>query len=105
MAHTPNPLRIKPHHFGFMIRDEKDNVAWVQGKSKVSAANARLIVKAVNSFEAMRDALIDAAELMQSHSDACNCEGQFGDCGKCRDRILAKSIINAALALADKEQP
>ena len=60
------------------------------------AANAALIVQAVNSYDAMREALEQAATMI--NSEYCTHDGRCGNKPEC-----AAQFCYAALALAGKE--
>ena len=107
-AASPRPWGESPHvhNMGKMIvaNDCRDEIAFVYGASEANAPEGRvsaqatfdLIVRAVNSFEAMREALTDI------------CDGACWSLGGPRKHIaeIQSSKIEAAraaLALADKE--
>lgn len=125
MAHTKTPWELSRDSFGVEriwahVNDE-DGCDWIdvascEGDGSIPyeqrQANAAFIVRAVNSFEAMRDALKDerhgttgaflrkVAQILENDAQAQGAEWHSIDA----PRLLAlANKMDAALAIADKD--
>ena len=97
--HTPTPWRVSPNSNSNLLGADNTFIAKLDFKMSYDEANAALIVRAVNSFEAMKEAL---ENLTKRYCDLVNC----GDCGFWEPEDEKEIIASrAALKLAKGEQP